>query len=238
VATTLLDVITDALGDIGVLAEGEVPSAAQAALGLRAMNNLVDQWKAEKLVIYTTTRTLKTITVSDGEYTVGSGADINIARPVFIDHINLVDTAPAPDLETPLTKLTDETYAAIAQKALTSALPTSWYYNPTFPLGTLTLWPVPTQSGLQLALYVPTAVTEFTATSDSVSLPPGYKRMLVKSLAVELLPSYGRQPDPLLLRQAASAEGVVKRSNARLVELQFEGVIQDSGSGYDIRVGP
>jgi hypothetical protein len=62
--------------------------------------------------------------------------------------------------------------------------------------------------------------------------------MLVKSLAVELLPSYGRQPDPLLLRQAASAEGVVKRSNARLVELQFEGVTQDSGSGYDIRIGP
>jgi hypothetical protein len=138
----------------------------------------------------------------------------------------------------PLVKLTDETYAAIAQKALTSTLPTSWFYNPTFPLGTLTLLPVPTQSGLQLALYVPTAVTEFTATSDSVSLPPGYKRMLVKSLAVELLPSYGRQPDPLLLRQAASAEAVVKRSNARLVELQFEGVIQDSGSGYDIRVGP
>lgn len=236
---TLLDLITDALSELGVLAAGQTPNASDSALALRKTNDLVDQWKAERLSIYTITRTLKTITASDGEYTVGSGADINIARPVYIEQINLVDTTPDPDNESPLHKLTEAEYAGVVAKALTASLPDSWYYNPTFPTGTLSLFPVPTLSTLQLALYVPTAVSEFSATSDPVSLPPGWKRMIVKNLALELAPSFKAPVTRELVEQAREAKAVVKRSNVRLNEIEFpaDALIGGGSSSYDIKRG-
>jgi hypothetical protein len=166
---------------------------------------------------------------------------INIPRPVFINHVNLLDTTQDPDHETPLDPLTDDGWAAIAQKDLTSMRPSAWYYNPTFPYGTLSLWPVPTGAGLQGVIYVPTQVSTFTSLETAVSLPPGYERMIVKNLALELLPSYGREPSPALVMQAAASMATVKRANHRLSDMSFDSgaLIGNSRAGaWDIRSGP
>jgi hypothetical protein len=236
---TVLDIATAALREIGVLAAGESPTADDSSAALDALNNLIDQWAAERLAIYTVTRTTKALTSGTASYTVGSGGDIGIVRPVYLDHVTLIDTAPDPDSERPLDPLTEDQYAALSPKALQATYPTAWYWNPTFSTarGTLTLWPVPTGSGLHIALYVPTAVPEFTATSDTVSLPPGYRRMLIKNLALELAASYSRAVDPDLRAQAADAKAVVKRANRRISELAFtaDSLVQGSRMGaYDI----
>ena len=54
---TLRDDFTAALMELGVLAEGEVPTAAQAADALRAVNRMLGQWQAESLVFYINQRT-------------------------------------------------------------------------------------------------------------------------------------------------------------------------------------
>jgi hypothetical protein len=62
--------------------------------------------------------------------------------------------------------------------------------------------------------------------------------MLSKNLAVELAPSYGREPSRTLLLQAADATAVVKRANKRLSDMSFDAgaLIQGRGSGsYNIR---
>jgi hypothetical protein len=46
-ATPLLTIITDALLDLNVIAEGEEPSAAQGKHALRQLNNLMDTWREE-----------------------------------------------------------------------------------------------------------------------------------------------------------------------------------------------
>ena len=50
---TLRDLETDALLDLGVLAEGETATAAQLEDARRAINRLIDQWAAERLTIDT-----------------------------------------------------------------------------------------------------------------------------------------------------------------------------------------
>lgn len=219
---TVLDLTTDALGDLGVLAEGEVPSASQGAQALRALNRLIDQWAAERLAIYTVTRTVFVITAGTQTYNVGAAQVVNVARPVFVDHVNFQDTSTSPTTEYPMDPLSDEEYAAIVQKAMTSPLPQSYYYEPTYPYGVITLWPKPTGTTLQGVLYAPQAVAQFALPSDTVSLPPGYAQMIVKNLALELTPSYGKQPDMLLVAQAAAATSTVKRSNRRVREMSFE----------------
>jgi hypothetical protein len=206
------------------------------------LNGLMDAWAAERLQIYQVTRTTWTITANDGQYTVGSGANVNVARPVFIDHVNFIDTSTSPDTEYQMQPLTEDAWSKIPQKALTSPFPTCWYYSPTYPTGTLELWPVPTSSTLEGALYAPQAVAEFSTLSTSIALPPGYWRMLVKNLAVELAPGYERQVNPMLLRQAMESKETVKRSNIRLMDMSIDagalGRANDGRLYWSIYVGP
>ena len=195
---TVRDVVTGALQEIGVVAAGEAPSDADASIGLRALNDLMDQWAADRLLIYTLTRSTWTIVASTRDYTIGSGGDVSIARPIYIDHVNFVDSTPDPDIEYQLSHLTEDAWSRVPQKALTSTLPTAWYYDAAYPLGTLSFRPTPTSSTLTGIIYAPTAVAEFSALATSVALPPGYRRMLLKNLALNLAPSFEREPSPSL----------------------------------------
>ena len=227
------DIVTAALRELGVKAAGEVVTADEANSGLEELNRLVDQWAGERLLIYRVTRTTWTISATQN-YTVGTGGTVNIVRPVYLDHVNLIDTSTDPDQETPLTPLTDDGWAAITQKAATSTQPTNWYYNPTFPLGTLSLWPIPSSATLQGALYAPQQTSEFTSLDEVISLPPGYRRMLVKNLARDLAPSYGRAVHPELKEEAIESKATVKRNNYRPSDLSFDAAVLGGNGGYDI----
>jgi hypothetical protein len=158
---------------------------------------------------------------------------------VYIDDVRLVNTAASPDMETPLRRLTDDDWERIAQKDLTGTQPSAWYYNPTHPYGSLRLWPIPTGSNLQGAIYVPTQVSTFASLDTVVSLPPAYERALVKNLAVELCPSYSRVPNPLLVKQASDSLATLKRANHRPTDMLFENaaLIGTARGGFNIRTG-
>lgn len=232
---TVSDIVHAALREIGRLATGEVATQDDAQKALDALSRLQDKWNAERLYTYTVTRTTFTITET-ASFTLGSGATINTPRPAHIDDVRLVDTAPAPDIETPLQKLNDQEWAAIQVKALTAALPTHWYYNATYPNGTLYLWPIPTQSSLQGAVYAATPITRYTALSTEVSLPPGYEEMLVTNLAVRLAPMFGQQVHPDLRDAAKAAMHVIKRINLQRPFLKFDAgaLLEDRQGVYDI----
>jgi len=234
---TARDVVTDALRELGVLAAGEVASADDELSGLSALNRLIDQWAAERLTIYTITRTTYALVSGTQNYTVGSGGNFNVARPVFVDHVRLLDTAVSPTLESGLVPFTDDAWALVTQKALTSTEPTNYYYNPTFPLGTLTLWPVPTGTTLTGVLYAPQQVAELANLNTAISLPPGYRRMLVKNLALEMSPSYERPSSVDLRVQAAESKMVVKQANVRLMDMTLDPAYLGTSSGrYNINV--
>lgn len=236
---TVLEHISDALTELGILADGEVPTAAQAAHGLRTLNRLVDQWKAERLQIHVIDRSGWGLVSGTSSYTVGTGGVVNIPRPMSIDHVSVLNTTQGTvGLEYPLHKLTEDERAAIPDKSLPGVLPQAWYYDTAYPLGILYFYPVPTSTTLLGFIYAPRAVSTFAAISTAVSLPPGYERLIVKGLAVELAPSYEKQLDPNLIRQAMDAKAVVKASNYKSSDLSFDaGALIGHGGGWDIRQG-
>jgi hypothetical protein len=217
-----------------VLASGETAAAADSLEGLAALNRMVNAWKAERVFIYQLTATTKAVTPNDGTYTVGIGGDLAILRPVHLDGVSIRDSVTTPPYEFSLRLLTDQDWAQLRIKTQTASQPQAAWYNRTYPLGTLELWPVPTSATLTIVIYAPEAVAEFAALSTAVSLPPGYERLIVKNLALELAPSYGAQPAPQLERQAQDALAVVLRANRVLQEQRFAPDAMIGGGAYDI----
>jgi hypothetical protein len=221
---TARDVVEAALREIGVLAASETATAEDAANTLARLNLFLDTLGTERQAIYTITRSTFTITSGVGTYLVATGQVVNIARPVFVDRVGYQDigvTPPTP--EYPLGKLTEEEWQSITMKEMTSTLPQAWYYNPTYPSGTLSLWPVPVPSStIQGVIYAWTAVTQLATMDTAISMPPGYQEMLMTNLALLLCPTFERQPHPVLVKRASDTLANVKRVNQRLVDLSFD----------------
>ena len=238
------EIINPAFRALGVLAAGEVPTYDESNDALRTLNQLLDQWKAERLQIFTVTRSTWAITANIATYSVGTGSTVNTERPVNADNMTVqyIDTSVTPSSELPLTKLSEDARAAISIKTLTSNLPTTWYYNPTYPVGVITFWPVPTSSTLVGVLYAPTPVSTFAALTTTVSLPPGYASMLMSNLALRLSSEYPEaQPSPMLMMQARDSLATVRIANRRDMDMSMPpGALVQGVTGrlsYDIRTG-
>jgi hypothetical protein len=235
---TIRDVINTSLVEIGVLDAGSTPSAREASDALAAANRLIDQWQAEGMVLHSVTRTTWVVVSGTGLYTIGAGATIDIARPVHIDTVAFNDTTTSPETEYPLSEMTDAAWQGVAQKDLTAVWPTHWYYNPTYPFGTIMLWPIPTSATIEGVLYAKAALAAFDTLDSSALLPPAYERMLVKALGLELGPSYGRTRNPELHAQAVEAQRVVYNSNSRTLIMSHDcGALPQGGGGFDIYTG-
>lgn len=235
--TDVSDLCTDALTRLGVVGGGETPATEDMTLAFNTLNRLNDAWGLEGLLIPYIARTTATITANQTSYSVGSGGDINIVRPVYVTDIRFIDTSQDPDLEMPLTILTDDDYARIPQKAQTNTYPSAAYYNPTYASarGTLIPWPIPTSTTLQWAFYSKITVPVWAATTTTVSVPTGYERFIVTNLAAELIPMFVSVPENVAQRvdaQARESKAAVKVANYRPSDLISDAAGIGHGGGY------
>lgn len=106
-----------------------------------------------------------------------------------------------------------ERYNEVGYKGVSGPWPTMLTYQPTFPLGTVWLYPNPTNAG-EVHLFTDLIFSNFPNINTNVNLPQGYTRALKKLLGLELCPSWGKNPSTELKRQAAEARGFIKGLNA------------------------
>lgn len=102
-------------------------------------------------------------------------------------------------------------YTQIGLKSQPGPWPKLFYYDTSFPLSKLYLWPVPQQAG-EFHMWSDQLFTLVNATDD-INLPQGYNLALQCALALVLAPEYGVQPNPLLVQQAANLKIQLKRLN-------------------------
>lgn len=69
---TARDVITRALRTIGVLAQGETPTGAEANDALLVLQDLLNSWGVQRQTIYTIARTTWPVVVGEQDYTLGT----------------------------------------------------------------------------------------------------------------------------------------------------------------------
>lgn len=241
---TVSELITLSLKRIGVVAKGNVIDPELLNDGLSTFNDFVDALATERLTLWSETRTTFPIVANTQDYLVGDGQAVDVARPVFVQQlgdvspVRLLDTSVTPSFERPLAPMTDQSWRSLPQKSMTAERPYAAYYNPTFPYGTLSLYPVPTGSNLQGVLYAPAAQGQF-ALGDTILLPPGYRRFLRDGLAVELCPEFDMAVPSALAASAAEAKTNLQRANIRLMDLPIDAMWAGVGARYDIHTdGP
>jgi hypothetical protein len=107
-----------------------------------------------------------------------------------------------------------ETFELIGLKTLGGPWPRMLYYQPSFPVGNIQFWPVPTQG--EMHMFADTVLQPFTSLSDTVNLPQGYNMFLRWNLMALLIPEYGKtQNVEVIMKFAAESMAWVKRTNSQ-----------------------
>jgi hypothetical protein len=235
--TTARQLITRTLSLIGALGEGESPTSSAASDALSTLNDMIQGWQAQQIPMHAITRVVEPIIASQTTYTIGSGGNINRAWPYRIERAGLLMGSPDPDVEVPIRVMLEQEWQGLAVKSMTSTMPTAVYYSPTYPLGTLYPYPVPTDATNSLILYLPEPVSTLSTLNTIISLPPGYERMLRYNLAVELSAEYGRPVDPVVQNMAAKTLADIMRVNFRPSLLRVDNALLDyHGAGrYNVK---
>lgn len=231
----VLDLINDALKQIGALGVGETASAAEAADALALLNDMLDSWRTESLLVYAMTPQVFTFTAGQAAYTIGVGGNWNIERPDGIDAVYARD-AQGNDFRIEVTRNFEE-YANIVSKQVTTNLPRIAYDDGDFPLRRLTFWPVPSDTTYSPVIWTWDVVTTFATVNDVLSLPPGYKLAIQTNLAMMMCPRYGIRETRAIDKQAAQAKAQVKRANAVTPNMSFPSGLVTSGRWFNYLTG-
>lgn len=232
---TGLDLVKAAFYDVNILGAGEELSPEDFDYGLAKLNRIWDQWNAKRAATYAETFPTFTLTPALSPQTIGpTGALVVAQRPVSIEAMNLVVSG----VKTPIDKRDADWFHALAAPAITSAIPTDFYYEPNWPLGKIYLYPVPTAAST-VELMIRQVLTAFDK-NTTFTLPPGYQEALTLTLAEGLAPAYpGAVVTSKLERDAADARAVIFGNNTQAPRLvtRDAGMPGGGGGAYDYRTG-
>jgi len=237
-ADTALTLITDALVDLGVLSDDETPSASQAVGGLRKLNNMIDAWNIENLMVYGAMPYVLPLVAGQNAYTIGPSGNLNIPRPATVESVYLRDnTQPVSNqLDLPLYMYNDMEWQEVGFKGQTATYPNNGVWiNQSFPLLVANFDPIPSTSQYSAVFWVSGLISTL-GINDVVTLAPGYKRALTSNLAIELAPSYGVEVSSATVKIAQDSIEKLKIKNYQLNEMELPYSLQGWGN-FDIRTG-
>jgi hypothetical protein len=238
---TGLDLVASAMRLIGALASGETPSAAEANDGLVCLNDMLDSWQAERLMIFTINIQEFPLVPGQQVYTLGPGGNFNTVRPAKIERMSIVSlNNPAQPLELPIHMYTDRDWQHVPVKTgITSTLPLSVYDDGGYPLRNLSFWVIPNIVN-NVRIYSWTALTNFPDLTTDITFPPGYKEAVRYNLAARLIaemPGEYAQVTVLVTQQlAVDSLARVKTMNLPTIQAFVPALPGGSGGGhYDYR---
>jgi hypothetical protein len=228
------DLIRGSLRSLGVIASGENPGSDEIQDGLAALNEMLDAWSTERLII--PSRTTEKFNLVSGQqlYTMGTGGNFNTARPMSIEAASIEIQGSEPE-ELPVCLLTEDQWARKALKTTESTYPTDIFIEDSFPLLKIHVYPVPTAVH-KLVLYSAKPLENFESVNADVILPKGYAAAIRYNLALWLESEYGTQLSERDASKASQLKKSIKRQNQKTPLLRVDESLTSRG-GFDWRTG-
>ena len=208
---TANDQINRALRLLGILAEGETPSAATSQDALVALNQMIESWSIERLSVFCTQD--QTFTWPAGEYirTLGPSGNFIGLRPVMLDEATYYRD-PGTNVSFGIKFINQQQYNGIAVKTVTSTYPQVIFVNMGFPDITMSIYPRPTRD-LEWHFISVQELSQPATLATELHFPPGYLRAFTYCLAMEFAPEFGVEPSPQVQRIAMTSKRDLKRIN-------------------------
>ena len=119
-------------------------------------------------------------------------------------------------LDYPLAILSLEEYESLGIKQLNGPWAKMIYYMPAETLGTLYVYPNPSQG--ELHLFTQTIFRSFESLTNTINFPQGYNMALRWCLAERMMPMYGKKDQvqiAMINAYAAQSKATIKRTNMR-----------------------
>jgi hypothetical protein len=212
--TTVTELITQALKDATVVGEGDSASSETMTDAFALFQQLMGQWQSSGKNVYAQVTSSFNATGALS-YSIGTGGDVNITRPEKIDNVywrlNTVDT--------PLTMLnTYEEYLDLTTKTM-SGDATYAFYLPSYPLGTLYIYPQPTSGSFFITRTE--SLPTFTSITDTIVLPAKYILPIRFSLAELFSVTFQTVISPAVSTMANRYRVSLRKSNTRVPTLQM-----------------
>jgi len=227
-AITALQLITNSMRLLGAVASGESPTADEQTDALQVLNDMLDACNTDQLAIFTNYDVTFNTVAAQQSYTIGPAAgDITATRPVGIEYAYSIDGG----LTYPIMIANVQQWADVLQKTYTEATPRAIYYEAAYPLGTIKVWPVPSDI-TPITLSVNSQFSALATTAASIAYPPGYGKWLRYQLAVELGPEFKVAVSDDIRRIAADTLADIKGINRQQPVSVFDPALtQYAGNG-------
>ena len=205
--STYRDLIAGSLRLIGVIGESETPTPYQAETAISALQEMIDAWNADDMMIYTTSFHELPLTLPKQTWTIGPGADIDVpVRPAELSTVFLrMNASTASPVDMPMAILS--------------------------PIATIYLWPVPNVADTTLNLLFNQTLNSGVGLDDIDNLPPAYRQALRFNLACLLAPEFGREATQTVVATAYKSKNVIGQNNQNIDRLDFDSAIQGSRQG-------
>jgi len=205
------DQINRALRLLGVLAEGETPSAATSQDALTALNQMTDSWNTERLSVFSTQDQVFTWPSGSISRTLGPSGNFVGNRPVLLDEATYFRD-PSTNVSFGIKMINQQQYDGIAVKTVTSTYPQVLFINMTYPDIDMYIYPKPTRE-LEWHFISVEELSNPASLVTELLFPPGYLRAFVYNLAMEIAPEFGVEPGPQVQRIAMTSKRNLKRIN-------------------------
>jgi hypothetical protein len=204
------DQINRALRLLGILAEGETPSAAMSQDALMAMNQMIESWNIERLSVFCTQDQVFIWPSGLLSRTLGPSGDFVGNRPVLFDDATYFKGSNGVSYG--IKFINQQQYNGIAVKTVTSTFPQVIFVNMTYPNAEMFIYPRPTQD-LEWHFVSVQELDQPAQLVTELHFPPGYLRAFTYNLAMEIAPEFGVEPSPQVQRIAMTSKRNLKRIN-------------------------
>lgn len=241
---TIGDLITSALRDLGIVDLTATPESALSDLALAIVNRVLDRWNAEHGALYAETHSaLLALTAGLNPHTVGVSGDsptwaVSTVRPAEVLGVRV--TADDGETYLPLMRRNAAWWQSERAPGTQSDYPTDFYYEPTWPNGSLYLFPEPGSSAMKVQLWYAVPLAQVEA-STVLSVPPAYRDALDLTLKERLiaLPIFASKATPGLADEARKARGVAFAKNLPTMEITTDDGLGGGGRGsFRSELGP
>jgi len=221
---TAQDLIQRAFRRGRIIGKDETLSADDASDALNDLNDLLDEWRLDKLLVFHVISEPFTLVAGQQSYTMGPAGNFATTRPVKV--VPGTRYTIASGIERQIAVLTSrKQWEEIPAKGV-SGPPQLVFADMGMPTITLYFYPTPDQA-YPVAIDSWGALQSLASLVTQVSLPPGYARLIVNGLAIAKCGEYGLEPPAQVRRDFATTKALLSLVNYEMPVLGLPSALQN-----------